>query len=165
VVITCREKGQDTGRYDEQNYIEVSRGNWKGYYTITYESKNDSNNKMRILFADSTQNHVFYMKEFFTNDIMNGPMYVFSQDKLSMKGFMLNNKRHGELTFFNPDSTISDRNFYDNGLKTGVWEHFSINGILIRKTYYERGNFIKHEIFDRDGKYVRTRYRENLYDN
>jgi antitoxin component YwqK of YwqJK toxin-antitoxin module len=95
---------------------------------------------------------------------MNGPFFVYSFGRLTIKGNMRMNKLDGEKLTLHSDSTLSSREFYKDGRKIGIWEEYSSYGSLTRRTYYNNhGKFIKREIFDQRGNLSRTEYEEKKY--
>jgi antitoxin component YwqK of YwqJK toxin-antitoxin module len=158
---SCQNERRDV--YDVNNYREVSRGMWNDYNTITYQYRYDTNYHIRKLYSKSDYNDTasIVIEYFMFKEIMSGPTKIYAFGKISMTGFMKDNKRHGEFLSYNKDGSLIERSFYNQSKKIGTWEHYSTKGKLSNKVYYDdNGHFQKKEIYDMNGHLVRTELKE-----
>jgi len=59
---------------------------------------------------------------------------------------------HGEASFFHPNDTLAAQGEYLNGLKTGVWTHYSLTGNPVKEEHYETaGALTKRVIYYPEG--------------
>lgn len=151
--------------FDENDYKEVSRGQYKGQFTITLQNQLDTNFFIRKFYPDSLYNDSSFIviKRYFYKDVMDGPVKVYSRGRLTSEGFMRDNKRHGEFIYYSENGKIDRRGSYADNKPKGIWEDYYSTGILFKKIYYnENGKFIKQEIHDtKEGKLLRTEYQES----
>ena len=92
---------------------------------------------------------------------MDGPMESFVSRKAGGKQFYKEGKRHGQGVTLREDRTIAEKRFYNLGKKVGVWEYYDSYGRLFKKKYYDNNNFVKQEIYDREGKLARTEFEDS----
>lgn len=143
---TYGQSSQDS-MFDEANYKEIARGAYPPYeYAVTYCYRNDSNYLLRKVYSDNQFNEIIG-KLFFLNDTMNGPYEFYSSGSTISKGFKRMGKEDGEKYFYHPAGLVSQKAFYKNGIRNGVWEYFDVNGKLYKKEYYHsNGKVEKTEV-------------------
>jgi len=158
---SCREKNFDP--YNESNYKEISRGNYAGsdLYAIVFRNLVDTSYTLTRVYVDSTYNPNYYIQHFEYRGLKDGPMQLFTSGKSDSKELFKEGKRHGESIFLLNDSTVSERRLYDMGKKVGAWEYYDSHGRLFKKKYYKDDKFVKQEIYNPNGKLVRTEFEES----
>jgi antitoxin component YwqK of YwqJK toxin-antitoxin module len=103
-------------------------------------------------------------KGFYHKDVMDGPLFYYSQGKLGRKGFMRNGKEDGQQEYYNDSGKLRQRFIYTEGKKTGTWAYYDSKGRLYKKVYYDKNSqFVKQEIYDRNGQLVRTELQESRF--
>ncbi|HEU4470440.1 MAG TPA: hypothetical protein VFR58_05105 [Flavisolibacter sp.] len=151
--------------YNESNYKEVSRGKYRGtdLYAIILKNELDTQYELVKLFIDSSYDKNFFIQHFKYRGLMEGPMESFTAGKSDGKQFYKQGKRHGQNVILRSDSTIEEKQFYDMGKKVGIWEYYDSKGRLFKKKFYDQNKFIKQEIYNREGKLVRTEFEESRF--
>lgn len=157
---SCQQSGDI---YNEKNYVEHHRSLDHGLYIIVLYYNGDTSFSIHKAYTDSLyQDTSLIAMHFLHHDLMNGPVEHYWRGKLLSKGFMKEDKRHGEFSFYEDNDKVDRRQFYNMGVKVGVWEDYYPTGILFKKVYYNEGKFVKQEIYSRkEGKLVRTEYEES----
>lgn len=160
-VASCQDKKNDP--FNENNYKEVRRGKYREteLYAIVLQNKSDTQYTLVKMFNDSSYNPNFYIQHYEYKALMDGPLESFISGKSGGKKFYKQGKRHGEGVSLRSDGTIAEKQFYNMGKKVGVWEFYDSYGRIFKKKYYNDNNFVKQEIYNREGKLVRTELEES----
>ncbi|WP_121356810.1 toxin-antitoxin system YwqK family antitoxin [Flavisolibacter nicotianae] len=134
--------------FNENNYVKQRQGldpeSSNELYAIWYRLVQDTSYTYKKTFLDSNYTQIL-TKSFYKKDLQVGPFYGYLSGILTFQGFYKQGRLDGEtLTYHN--GTIVQRAHYTNGIKTGLWEEFDLEGKPIRKiTYNMRGLVVTEE--------------------
>lgn len=134
--------GRSQGLFNESSYSLISQGiDSTGMYVKTFTSNQDGNCQMKKMYLDSSYTEMI-SRSFFKSNVQEGPFTIFSKGQVSLKGDYKNGQWDGErLTYRN--NVLLQKAYYTEGVKTGTWDEFSMQGQLKRKiTYDSTGNVV-----------------------
>ena len=100
----------------------------------------------------------------FPNDLKNGKVKRFSQDKLIEEYEIVSGELHGNAVIYNiGNDKIHTKVPYSFGLKNGIVEYFDANGTLLTQSEFKFGKKVgKHEKFFRDSKLEEVQYYDEF---
>ncbi len=102
----------------------------------------------------------------YPNDLKNGKVKRFTQDKLIEQYEIVSGELHGNAIIYNiGNDKMHTKIPYSFGLKNGIAEYFDTNGNLLTKSEFKFGKKVgKHEKFFRDSKLEEVQYYDEFGD-
>ena len=100
----------------------------------------------------------------FPNDLKNGKVKRFSQDKLIEEYEIVSGELHGNAVIYNiGNDKMHTKVPYSFGLKNGIAEYFDANGNVLTQSEFKSGKKVgKHEKFFRDSKREEVQYYDEF---
>ena len=158
-------KGKANGRakiYDEKNQLAFEThytNNLKEGKRIFYSNKRNLISIEAIYKNDKVSGDLIITKEYgdvyhYPNDLKNGKVKRFYQNKLVEEYSLVAGELHGIAIIYNiGNDKMYAKIPYTFGLKNGIAEYYGRNGELVTKCEYKFGKKIgKHEKFSLDNK-------------
>lgn len=140
--------GQDSSDtlFNTKDYHQFSKQPWPPYnYVISYQHNTDKTLFIRKAYSDSTY-QTLLAQMYCVNDIMEG-FYELYPDKSIMRGQRKGGKEDGMFVLINTQGRtprIFQKSFYTMGVKTGTWEYYDADGVLLKKKVYDNsGKLLK----------------------
>lgn len=135
-------------QYNEANYVQQEQGldpaSNNELYAIWYRHVQNPALVLKKSFVDGSYSKLL-SKAFYSENTRSGPFYGYTDGVLTYQAFYKFGKLDGEALTYN-EGKITQRAHYVEGVKTGVWEEFSLEGKPIRKiTYDQKGHMVSVE--------------------
>lgn len=127
--------------FAESNYtLEAQGEDSTGSFVKTFRHNSSTNYRMKKIYADSSYT-ALSSKGFYKDSLREGPFTVYYKGVVGLQGSYKNGKWDGErLTYMN--TVLTQKAYYSEGVKTGIWEEYSPAGALKRKLTYNNGNLV-----------------------
>lgn len=138
----------DSSLFNESGYIQKRQGvdaeSAGELYSILYRNTQDTTYFFKKTFLDSSYQQL-HTKSFYWRDLLVGPYTEYKSEALTFQGYYKKGLLDGETITYNQGKIIQ-RAHYVDGVKTGLWEEFDLDGKPTRKiTYDGRGHLISEE--------------------
>ena len=148
-VIIINNPISDSIFYAANNYLPlgIAQQQNNNTYSVIYSFITDSSYKMKKVYLDSAQTKLL-SKVFYHQGKLHGPFEAYQQGNIQAKGRYKEGKLHEEKKTYYSNGTVYEKASYQNGIKTGVWEYYKINGALMRRiTYGSNGIMLQEQFF------------------
>jgi len=95
---------------------------------------------------------IFTLRDIANSGIVK-EIHFFENGNIQVEGTLKNNKRHGIWTFYHKNGQIWSTGEFNMGKSTGEFDIFDDKGEIKFKYYYQEGERIKQEIFQKGELY------------
>jgi antitoxin component YwqK of YwqJK toxin-antitoxin module len=137
--------GMCQGAFSETNYSLVSQGSdSSGLHVKTYTSNLDASYRMKKMYLDSSATELI-SKSFYKSDILEGPITLYAKGDISLKGTYKNGKWDGERLTYRTN-VLLQKAYYHEGVKTGTWDEFNVQGHLKRRISYDSAGNVTTDV-------------------